>query len=78
MRAARPRRRRPRLRLPLRGFAAACDETALHWLRSDRPCQIETLAGIWITFLPAAIRAARDLSPTPALNDAYDLLQPGH
>jgi len=66
----------PALRLPLRGFAAACDETALTWLRSGRHHPIEALVDIWITFLSAAIRAARDLAPTPALHEACEKLQP--
>ncbi|MGI5273567.1 TetR/AcrR family transcriptional regulator [Nonomuraea sp. CA-218870] len=66
----------PALQLPLRGFSAACDETALHWLAGGRPCGIEALVDVWISFLAGAIRAARGLAPSPALDEALDLLQP--
>jgi AcrR family transcriptional regulator len=67
----------PALRLPLRGFAAACDETALSWLRDGRPCSIDDLVELWLTFLKAAVAAARDAARTPALDAAYELLTPG-
>ncbi len=67
----------PALQLPLRGFSAACDETAFHWLSSGRPCEIEALVDIWIIFLSGAIRAACDLAPAPALSEALEVLQAG-
>ncbi|MEZ7124812.1 TetR/AcrR family transcriptional regulator [Nonomuraea sp. AD125B] len=67
----------PALELPMRGYSAACDETARHWLRSGRPHEIAALVDMWITFLSGAIRAACDLAPAPALNEALELLQAG-
>ncbi|MEV1011803.1 TetR family transcriptional regulator [Streptomyces sp. NPDC049881] len=65
----------PALQLSMRGYGAACDETALLWLRSGRPFAIEALVNVWITFLSAALRAARDLAPTPALTKALEELE---
>lgn len=65
----------PALQLPLRGFAAACDETALLWLKSGRPYETVALVGIWIRFLSGAIRAAHDLAPAPALSEALEELR---
>ncbi|MEV1066451.1 TetR family transcriptional regulator [Streptomyces sp. NPDC050263] len=68
----------PALQLSMRGFGAACDETALLWLRTGRPFDIEALVGVWITFLSAALRAACDLAPTAALTEALEEFQEGH
>jgi AcrR family transcriptional regulator len=65
----------PALLLPLRGFAAACDETALLWLKSGRPHEISAVVGIWIVFLSGALRAARALAPSPALSEALETLE---
>lgn len=65
----------PTLGMPLYGFAAAADETARVWLGGDPPCPLETMVDLWITFLAAAIQAAHDLEPAPALNDALELLR---
>ncbi|MBQ1091924.1 TetR/AcrR family transcriptional regulator [Streptomyces sp. B93] len=60
----------PSLALPLRGFTAACDEMALQWLREGRREDIDTLVGFFVTFLTGALRAAYEVTPTPALRDA--------
>ena len=67
----------PALQMPLHGFAAASNETARVWLTSEHPCPLDTMVDIWITFLAAAVRAARDLSPSAALDDALELLRSG-
>lgn len=60
----------PGLQFPLRGFAAACDETALLWLRTGCPLPPEDLVDVWIAFLTAALRSAHDLNPSRALTEA--------
>ncbi|MFF3443011.1 TetR/AcrR family transcriptional regulator [Streptosporangium sp. NPDC002721] len=65
----------PALRLTMRGFTAACDETAMVWLRSGRPYEIEALVDVFVAFLAGAIRAAFDIAPTPALREALEVLQ---
>ncbi|MEU8206510.1 TetR/AcrR family transcriptional regulator [Streptosporangium sp. NPDC049046] len=65
----------PALRLTMRGFSAACDETALVWLRSGRPYEIEALVDVFVAFLTGAIRAACDLAPAPVLREALEVLQ---
>ncbi|GAA0915259.1 TetR/AcrR family transcriptional regulator [Streptomyces thermoalcalitolerans] len=64
----------PGLQLCIRGFAAACDEMSLLWLRNGRPVGIAALVDAWITLLEGTVRAAYGLSPSPELRKALDAL----
>ncbi|MFE1197815.1 TetR/AcrR family transcriptional regulator [Streptomyces olivaceoviridis] len=67
----------PELRLPVRGFSAACDEMTRQWLRDGRPIPVEALVESFMAFLAGAIQAAHGLAPAPALRRALKLLRDG-
>ncbi|WP_320783031.1 helix-turn-helix domain-containing protein [Streptomyces sp. CRN 30] len=67
----------PELRLPMRGFSAACDEMARQWLTDGHTMPVEALVDHFIVFLASAVRAAHDRAPAPALRRALEELEHG-